>query len=107
MNDTIKDLDAALADADAALAIQFCSKVLRKPLNSQYMMVEQRRKLLRELGVDADRLGAVDYTQKLVSTRIQGFCSMYQEFMKKTVDLKREMGFDTHRVRSGILVEVA
>jgi len=95
----------AFADADAALAILFCTQILQKPLDSQHMSLNDRRTLLRELGVDVDQLSVRDYSSKLVDTRIKRFCKVYKDLKQKTADLKMETGFDTHRRRSGNLIE--
>jgi len=107
VNHTITQLDGALADADAALAILFCTKVLRKPLDSQHISLQERRTLLRELGVDTAQLNEPDFSPNLVDTRIRQFCRLYRDFKKKTEDLKMETGFDTHMRRTGSFIEVA
>ncbi|KAK0622709.1 hypothetical protein B0T14DRAFT_514317 [Immersiella caudata] len=106
VNTTIEKLSQALVDADAALAILFCSQVLRKPLDSEHISLSERMMLLRELGIDTAHLSERDYSQKLVATRVTRFCKVYKDLKKQIDGLKIATGFDTLTVRSGNLVEI-
>ncbi|KAK1825796.1 hypothetical protein QBC39DRAFT_38848 [Podospora conica] len=106
LNKTIEALGEALVDADAALAILFCSQVLRKPLDSKHISPRERMALLRELGVDTQQLNGGDYSRELVEAKLMRLCKVYTRFRKQTDDLKKKTGFDTQRTRSGTMIEI-
>ncbi|KAK4198117.1 hypothetical protein QBC40DRAFT_284343 [Triangularia verruculosa] len=103
---TIGQLSDALKKADVAFAALFCSRVLRKPLDSKHISISERRRLLQGLGIDDGHVPVGECSPDTAVDSILAFCTVYKDLKVKVDSLKTATNFTTLQTRSGVILEL-